>query len=358
MRLEFWAGLAIVASALPAVSGAPVCRVRSVALENPPPLVTTAVASGEELLLAGGANGLQRVDLQTGRQLAMVPVRGAGFDEGVPMYLASGTSGVAISGANHRWCFLDASYRIAETLSHAMVDPLGSCLLFDDRIVVYGFAREEKTGGPHAWLFVQYRNGGVLPLAEYDRRAPLKRHLGEFHLRQITQGGVCRRPGGGWVAVDPLDYTVRVFDLRDRQVGGFTGQNRNFRRPDVGAYPDGAWSPGDRSAYFGWLQAQCQVKRPVALSEDIIGIVVGIPMAQGRQRHELDVYHVDGTPLATSVPIPGLEVGRLVVVDAEPGRLVLVTQERSWPFGAPARVWEVDVSGLDAPTATRAGRQK
>lgn len=327
------------------------------ALVKPPPLVTTAVATGDELLLAGGSSGLRRIDIRTGRDVGQVPVRGVGPEERVPMYLASGTAGVAVSGVNHRWYFLDGAARVTGSLPHPMADPLGSCLLLHDRIVVYGFAREEKTGGPHAWLFVHYRNGDIVPLAEYDQAQGVARRLAEFHLRQITQGGVCALPGGGWVAVDPLDYTVRVFDARDRQVMGFAGRNAEFRSPDIAAYPHGAWGPDDRTAYFAWLQAQCQVKRPVALGEDLFAIVVGIPAQGGRQRHELDVYRKDGTTVATSVPIGGLEVGRLVVADSEPGRLVVLTQERSWPFGAPARVWEVDVSGIGDRSAAEAMRR-
>lgn len=343
--------------AAPAAAGEIACRARGVALANPPPLVTTGLVSGAELLLAGASSGLRRVDLRTGRDLAVVPLRGFGREEPVPMYLASGPDGAAVSGVNHRWYFLDQSFKVTGSLSHFMLDPLGSCLLYDDRIIVYGFAREEKTGTAHAWLFVHFREGGLLPLAEYDPAAPMTRHLGEFHIRQITQGGICRLPDGGWVAVDPLDYTIRVFDSRDRQVTGFQGRNRHFRKPDIAAYPDGEWDPGDRAAYFNWLQAQCQVKKPVALGGDLIGILVGIPSAGGRQRHELDVYRTNGTPVATSVPIAGLDVGRLVVADAEPGRLVVLTQERSWPFGAPARVWEVEISGLAIPRQPT-GRQR
>ncbi len=347
-------GLALLGAASGS-AGEVTCRAAGVPLAGPPPLISTAVVRGSELLVAGGSSGLRRVDLASGRDLATISLRGHGPEEPVPMYLASGPGGIAVSGVNHHWYILDPSLNVTKTLSNAMLGPLGSCLLFDDRFVVYGFAREEKTGAGHAWLFVQYRDGGLVPLAEYEPITNMARHLGQFHIRQITQGGVCLMPGGGWVAVDPLDYTVRVFDRRDRQVGGFQSQNPHFKAPDVAAYPDGRWDPGDRTAYFAWLQAQCQVKRPVALGGDLIGVVVGIPIGSGRQRHELDVYRTDGTVVATAVPIPGLEVGRLIVADAEPGRLVVLTQERSWPFSAPATVWQVEVSGLPSPRGGSTG---
>jgi len=330
----------------PVMSGELAFRVRGVELTNPPPLISTAVVKGSEMLLAGGSSGLRRIDMKDGRDLAQVSLEVSGAAEPTPMYLASGPGGVAVSGVNQRWYFLDDSYRVTRTLSNRMMGPLGSCLLLGDRIIVYGAARAERTGSGLAWLFVQYQSGAPLPLAEYDQVDDIRVHIGQFHIRQITQGGVARLPKGGWVAVDPLDYSIRVFDQYDRMVRGFEGRSSHFRKPDIAAYPDGRWNPGERTAYYAWLQAQTQVKRPVALGGDLIGVVVGVPSTDGLQRHELDVYRLDGSVVAVGVPIPELEVGRLIVADAEPGRLVVLTQETSWPFGAPTMVWEVEISGL------------
>jgi len=338
-------GLALLALAglcLPTVASAEVtCVARGVALSNPPPLVSTAVVRGSELLLAGGSSGLRRISLTSGDDIAQVPL-----DEPVPLYIASGPRGVAVSGINHRWSFLDESLNTTRELSHLKMDPLGSCLLLDDRIIVYGFARAEMTQTNAAWLFVQRFGGPPLPLAEYEHADQIAVRLARFHVRQITQGGVDDLAGGGWVAVDPLDYTVRVYDEHDRMVRGFAGRNPHFKKPDIAAYPHDRWGPEDRRPYFAWLQAQTQVKRPVALGRNLIGIVVGIPSNDQQQRHELDVYRVDGSIVAVGVPIPGLDARRLIVADAEPGRLVALTQATSWPFGAQATVWEIEITGL------------
>ena len=227
-----------------------------------------------------------------------------------------------------------------------MAGPLGNTLRFNDRMIVYGFAREEKTLTNHAWLFVHRAGEPPIPLAEYAPVVDIARHLGEFHVRQLTQGGLCRLENGGWVAVDPLDYTVRIFDASDRQVGAFNGINSAFRKPDITAYPHNNWGPGDRSSYFAWLEAQCQVKRPVSLGADLIGVVVGIPDPRGGQHVVLDVYRLDGTAIANAAPIPGIRAPRIVVADADAGRLVLLSQDRNWPFGAPATLWEVTVANL------------
>jgi hypothetical protein len=298
-----------------------------------------------ELILPDSQRGLRRIDLQTGKDIEVVAVESAGFSEPAPMYLAAGPGGLAVSGVRHRWHRLDSSLDSLGSHLHAMADPLGSCIAFNDRFIVYGFAREEKTRTGHAWLFVHREGESPLPLAEYAPTEDPLQLLGEFHVRQITQGGVCRIEAGGWVAVDPLSYSIRVFDQYDRLVKAFHGSSSAFRRPDVDGYPHGRWDPTDRSAYFAWLEAQCQVKRPVDLGNGMIGVVLSIP-DRGGHRLMLDVYRLDGTKVAVAVPIPRVKAPRVIVADAEAGRLVLLSQRQSWPFAAQVSVWEVEVEGL------------
>ena len=64
-----------------------------------------------------------------------------------------------------------------------------------------------------------------------------------------------------------------------------------------------------------------------------------------KQRHELDVYRLDGSPVATGIALPGITSGRSVVADAGPGRLVVVGQA-TWEPGSKTTAWKVTLEGL------------
>ena len=84
----------------------------------------------------------------------------------------------------------------------------------------------------------------------------------------------------------------------------------------------------------------------MVLAEDVVGFVVGIPSGDLRQRHELDLYRLDGKPLATGIELPGVVGGRTVVADAGLGQLVVVGQS-SWEPGSKTTAWKVTLEGLD-----------
>jgi hypothetical protein len=82
------------------------------------------------------------------------------------------------------------------------------------------------------------------------------------------------------------------------------------------------------------------------MGDDLVGIVVGIPDGEFKQRHELDLYRLDGSPVATGLDLPGIEGGRIIVADAGPGRIVVVGQS-SWEPGSDTTAWQVTVTGID-----------
>ena len=77
-----------------------------------------------------------------------------------------------------------------------------------------------------------------------------------------------------------------------------------------------------------------------------MGFVLGIPDGDLQQRHELDIYRLDGSPVATGIKLPGITGGRMVVADAGHGRLVAVGQ-KTWEPGSETMAWQVSLTGLE-----------
>jgi hypothetical protein len=140
---------------------------------------------------------------------------------------------------------------------------------------------------------------------------------------------------------------VFVFDEHDRLKKVWRGTNPKFRPPHWDAYTP-IHDPSGLREYARWELAQSLVKRPVMLGDDLVGVVIGLPDGPLRQRHELDLYHLSGEPVAIGLPLPGVVAGRLIAADADNDRLILVGQE-TWEPSSKTIVWQVDVSNAEVP---------
>ncbi len=336
------------AAALPADRPRNICSARPISLENPAYMIVDAVVRNQRLLLPDFTAGLREIDLASGRDLRSVLPMGTGRGQvSGPQHLACSAERCAVWGDRYRWTYFDADWRFVNEISALDAGAAGQPLMFADRMVVFGVARADKTGGGTAYLFVLYDDGSILPLQEFQQSMPIPEIVKRIQFNGPTVGGLGALAGGGWAFVDPRSYSVFVFDDRDRLQKAWRGTNPSFRAPNWGAY-EPVHDSSAREQYYRWYLAQPQVKRPVALADDLLGIVVGIPDGTMRQRHVLDLYKLDGEPVEIGIPIPGVEAARLVVADAEPGRLVLVGQE-SWDLSSPTIVWEVEVPHVGSP---------
>jgi hypothetical protein len=331
------------------------CVAKEIVVAEPAQMVNNAVVRGSKLYLPDWAAGLRVIDLSTGKDLERIKVLSPrATEEQAPLYVASGEGGFAVSGQKKAWFLFDKSWKPAKAFLSPKADPTGHAILFPDRFVVYGFAASEVTGGDEAWLFVQYiEDGRVVPLMVYPPGEAYEEQMRTFQFRAILTGGVAPLPGGGWVAVDPVSYRIFVFDSSDRLVRTFLGSNPRFRPPNLDGFPEN-WAAQGREAVFRWWLTQPLVKKPVILDGNRIGVVIGIPDGESVQRHELDIYELDGAAVAVGLEIEGLRVGRAVVADAEPGRLLVVSQERNWPVASRTSVWEISVRNGARPG--RSGR--
>lgn len=321
-----------------------------IVLSEPAQMINNATVRGKRLYFPDWAVGLRAVDLSTGRDVDKIKVLSPrATEEQAPLYMASGEGGFGVSGQKKAWFLFDDRWTPTKAFLSPKADPTGHAILYPDRLVVYGFAASEVTGGDEAWLFVQYiEDGRVVPLMVNPPGKAYEEQVRTFQFRAVMTGGVAALPGGGWVAVDPISYRIFVFDSSDRLVRTFLGSNPSFRSPNLDGFPEN-WAAQEREAVFRWFLSQPLVKRPVILNGNRIGIVIGIPNGEGTQRHELDIYSLDGSAVAIGLEIEGMRVGRTVVADAEPGRLVVVTQDRNWPAGSRTVVWEVSVKGSGLP---------
>ena len=319
------------------------CNAQAVSLENPAYMVVDAVVRGNSLLLPDYTKGLREVDLRTGKDLRSVLPMGTQQGEvSGPQHLGCGSERCVVWGDRYFWVYYDSSFRFLHEYPGMQSAAAGQPLVFSDRMVVYGTASPEVSGGgTPSYLFIQYDDGEIVPLQEYPTSMPIPEIVKRIHFQGVTTGGLAELPGGGWVFVDPRSYSVFVFDKNDRLTKAWRGTNPSFRAPNWGASPE-VHDDSGRQAYSRWQLAQPQVKRPVSLGDDLLAFVVGLPDGPLMQRHELDIYRTSGEPVAVGLPIDGVQSGRLIIADAGAGRLVLVGQQ-SWEPSATTTVWQVEV---------------
>jgi hypothetical protein len=331
----------------PAADAASVrCQVREVALKQPAYMVVDAVVRGDRLLLPDYTNGLREVDLGTGADRRSVLAIGSGRGQVTgPQHLGCGAGRCVVLGDRYFWIYYDEDFQFVQEYAAITTGAGAQPLVLGDRMVIAGTADRSVSGGGVPYLFVQYDDGAVVPLQEYPATLPVPDVVKRIHFAGPTAGGVGRLPNGGWLYVDPLSYGVFVFDERDRLTRAWRGANRHFRPPNFAGY-DPVHDASGREYYSRWSLAQVQVKRPVALGDDLVAIVVGVPDGDLRQRHELDLYRLDGDPVATGIELPGVISGRLTVADAGVGRLVLVGQ-KSWEPSSATAVWSISITGVD-----------
>ena len=333
------------ALALPTERIQPSCTVDALPLAKPAFMVVDAVVRGSRLLLPDYTNGLREIDLTNGKDLrSVLPM---GTDRGQvagPQHLGCGPGRCVVWGSRYFWLYFDPRWELVNEYIGKTSSPAGQPLVFDDRMVIFGVARAEITGGGTPYLFVQYDDGAIVPLQEYQPSMPAQEIVKRIHFHGPSAGGLGTLADGGWAFVDPRSYAVFIFDKRDRLVRAWHGANPSFRSPNWSAYTI-VHDDSGRRQFYRWQLAQPLVKRPVVLGDDLMGIVVGLPDGALRQRHVLDLYRLNGEPVALGVPIPGVTAGRLIVADADDRRLVLVGQ-KSWAPSAATTVWEVKVPEL------------
>lgn len=331
----------------PAAAGRSVrCSVSPITLKKPAYMVVDAVVRGDRLLLPDYTNGLREIDLGTGADLRSVLPMGPGRGQVTgPQHLSCGGGRCVVFGDRYFWIYYDDGFEFIDEYPGMTTGAGAQPLVFSDRMVVAGTANPAVTGGGVAFLFVQYDDGSVVPLQEYPAGMAIPEIAKRIHFAGPTAGGVGRLSDGGWLYVDPLSYGVFVFDRTDRLIRAWRGTNPRFRQPNFSVY-EPVHDDSGRERFSRWNLAQTLVKRPVALGENLVGIILGIPDGDLRQRHELDLYRLDGKPVATGIALPGIEGGRIVVADAGPGRLTVVGQQ-SWKPGSKTTAWNVTLEGLE-----------
>ena len=345
------AGVALLcagALAAPADKVGPSCTARPVSLESPAYMVVDAVVRGDRLLLPDYTKGLREVDLRTGKDLRSVLPMGTQRGEvSGPQHLGCGSDRCVVFGDRYFWVYYDASFRFLHEYPGMKSTASGQPLVFPDRMVIYGIASPDVSGGGTPYLFIQYDDGEIVPLQEYPASMPIPETVKRIHFQGITTGGLAALPDGGWAFVDPRSYSVFVFDKSDRLTRAWRGTNPRFRAPNWGASPE-VHDDSGRQRYSQWQLAQPLVKRPVPLGDDLLAFVVGLPDGPLLQRHELDIYKTNGEPVAIGLPIDGVRAGRLIIADAGAGRLVLVGQQ-TWEPSATTTVWQVEVPMVETP---------
>jgi hypothetical protein len=343
------AGVALLCAgvlASPADRVEPSCAARPISLESPAYMVVDAVVRGDRLLLPDYTKGLREVDLRTGKDLRSVLPMGTQQGEvSGPQHLGCGSGRCVVFGDRYFWVYYDSSFRFLHEYPGMKSTASGQPLVFPDRMVIYGIASPDVSGGGTPYLFIQYDDGEIVPLQEYPASMPVLETVKRIHFQGITTGGLAELPGGGWAFVDPRSYSVFVFDKNDRLTKAWRGTNPRFRAPNWGASPE-VHDDSGRQRYSQWQLAQPLVKRPVPLGDDLLAFVIGLPDGPLLQRHELDIYRTNGDPIAVGLPIDGVRAGRLIIADAGAGRLVLVGQQ-TWEPSAMTTVWQVEVPKIE-----------
>jgi hypothetical protein len=343
------AGVALLCAgvlASPADRVEPSCAARPISLESPAYMVVDAVVRGDRLLLPDYTKGLREVDLRTGKDLRSVLPMGTQQGEvSGPQHLGCGSGRCVVFGDRYFWVYYDSSFRFLHEYPGMKSTASGQPLVFPDRMVIYGIASPDVSGGGTPYLFIQYDDGEIVPLQEYPASMPVLETVKRIHFQGITTGGLAELPDGGWAFVDPRSYSVFVFDKNDRLTKAWRGTNPRFRAPNWGASPE-VHDDSGRQRYSQWQLAQPLVKRPVPLGDDLLAFVIGLPDGPLLQRHELDIYRTNGDPIAVGLPIDGVRAGRLIIADAGAGRLVLVGQQ-TWEPSAMTTVWQVEVPKIE-----------
>ena len=343
------AGVALLCAgvlASPADRVEPSCAARPISLESPAYMVVDAVVRGDRLLLPDYTKGLREVDLRTGKDLRSVLPMGTQQGEvSGPQHLGCGSGRCVVFGDRYFWVYYDSSFRFLHEYPGMKSTASGQPLVFPDRMVIYGIASPDVSGGGTPYLFIQYDDGEIVPLQEYPASMPVLETVKRIHFQGITTGGLAELPDGGWAFVDPRSYSVFVFDKNDRLTKAWRGTNPRFRAPNWGASPE-VHDDSGRQRYSQWQLAQPLVKRPVPLGDDLLAFVIGLPDGPLLQRHELDIYRTNGDPIAVGLPIDGVRAGRLIIADAGAGRLVLVGQQ-TWEPSAMTTVWQVEVPTIE-----------
>ena len=284
---------------------------RAISLENPAYMVVDAVVRGDRLLLPDYTKGLREVDLRTGKDLRSVLPMGTQQGEvSGPQHLGCGSGRCVVFGDRYFWVYYDSSFRFLHEYPGMKSTASGQPLVFPDRMVVYGIASPDVSGGGTPYLFIQYDDGEIVPLQEYPASMAVPETVKRIHFQGITTGGLASLPGGGWAFVDPRSYAVFVFDKNDRLTRAWRGTNPRFRSPNWGASPE-VHDDSGRERYSRWQLAQPLVKRPVPLGNDHLAFVVGLPDGPLLQRHELDIYTTSGEPVAVGLAIENVRSGRL-----------------------------------------------
>jgi hypothetical protein len=321
--------------------------VRAVKLEKPAYMVVDAVVREDRLLLPDYTSGMREVDLGTGRDLrSVLPIGTRRGEVTGPQHLGCGQDRCVVFGDRYFWVYYDRDWRFLLEYPGMKSTPSGQPLVFADRMVIYGIARPDVSGGGTPYLFIQYDDGEIVPLQEYPETMAMTEVVKRIHFQGITSGGLAGLPDGGWIFVDPRSYSVFIFDDRDRLKGVWRGTNPRFRAPNFDAYTVVHDAAG-RQDYSRWELSQPLVKRPLVLDGGLVAFVVGLPDGPMRQRHELDVYRQNGDPVAIGIPLPGVVAGRLIAADGDPGRIVLVGQE-TWEPSSTTVVWQIDTLHLES----------
>jgi len=329
------AGAIALAGAAPSPSPNPTVTVHRVALQRPANMIAAAVVRSTVLTLPDGADGLRRIDMATGRDLPSPDLGTLGFSPvamGVgtdrSLWLAGGSSASAL------W-----SPRDGLVFHVRGVRPQGNLVVVPGRAVAVGWA-SARACGIEAELFELGTDGTCTPLVAWPQSADVGYRRLVFSW--ITAGGLAPTPDGGFLLLDPVRGIVLRYDRRSRLSGSWPLANPEWHPPDLDAIPQEA-DATNRGPFFRWYRAQAVASRPAVLEDGTVAVVVGTPAPGGRVEWTLDLYRMDGTPRALGLALPGIGEHRVIVADADGGRLVLVAQAQDWPMGSPTSVVEVEL---------------
>lgn len=320
---------------------------RRIPLEEPAVAISDGSVRNGRLYFSDHHQGIREVDLDTGRTIRQIDI-GSSSDFST-VYLGISEELSIVFGSGLRWYWLDPSWGEISSGASPHFTGQGPPVVRPGRAIVYGAFMPEATMTSFTWLATLYRDGTVVPLAEFGHGLADIDVARRVKFMAVVAGGVTAAPGGGSIAIDPLSYRVLVLDHHDRLVASWKGANPRYHPPNLDAMPTG-YRPDQRDAYFRWHLAQVLVKRPVFLADDLIAIVVGLPDGPLHQRYEVDLYRPDGETVATGLRIPPIPEQRVVVADTDDGRLMLMAQEKLWPPGSSTAVYIVDVPLTGAST--------
>ncbi len=306
------------------------------ALERPVAMLSGAVVRGGVVWIPDWPEGLRRVDLATGHDLEPPRLGDPGFS---PVALGVGQDGsVWLSGGSEHAALWRRGAGVA--WRRRGMRAKGIVVALRGRAVAWGWASTAACG-VEAELFEIGLDGSCTPLV------PFPEDVGANHGRDvfsgISAGGLAPTPEGGFLLLDPVRGVVVRYDAGSRPVGSWRLRDPAWRPPDLGAIPRNA-DAASRGPFFRWYRAQAVASRPAVLADGTVAVVVGVPGAGGGVVWHLDLYRPDGRPRAIGVALPGVREHRVIVADADGGRLILAAQERDWPMGSPTALLEIQVT--------------